>query len=82
MKTKRDCDVIMAMDSGCEVDSDPSRICDTDSGNNCSDNDSDSESSSIYADDRNEALSETLGSSNVVCDMLVLALWLGCLLFL
>lgn len=49
----------MAMDSGCEVDSNPSRICDNDiDNNNDSDSDSDSysdsdsESSSIYADDR------------------------------
>ncbi len=57
MKTKRDCDVIMAIDSGCEVDSDPSRIGDDDSDNDSesdsdSDINSDSESGTIYADDR------------------------------
>ena len=28
MKTKRDCDIEMAIDSGCEVDNGPSRIYD------------------------------------------------------
>ena len=60
-KTEHDCDVVMAMDSGCEVDIDPSRICGNDSdsaSDNDGDNDTDSDSesasefSSVYADDR------------------------------
>lgn len=64
-KTERDRDVVMAVDSGCEVDIDPSRICGDDSdsdrdsaSDNDSDNDPDSDSdstsefSSVYADDR------------------------------
>lgn len=52
-KTKRVCDVVKAIDSGCEVDSDPSRINDNDSDNNIDgDRDNDSESSSICPDDR------------------------------
>ena len=46
MKTKRSCNTVMVIDSGCEVDSDPGRISDD------VDNNSDSELSSIYADDR------------------------------
>ena len=49
MRTMRDCTTGMAIDSDCEVDSDPGRISDDDSDN---DSDSDSESSSIYAVDR------------------------------
>ena len=58
-ETERTRDVVMAMDSGCEADSDPTKICGIDSdsdsdsdSDNDNDNDSDSESSSVYADDR------------------------------
>ena len=54
LRTKRDCNTVMVIDSGCEVDSDPGRISDDDSENdsdNDSDSNSESESSSIYADD-------------------------------
>ena len=46
MRTKRSCNTVMVIDSGCEVDSDPGRISDN------VDNNSDSEFSSTYADDR------------------------------
>lgn len=56
-KTERDCDVVIAMGSGCEADIDPSRICGNGS-DSASDNDTDSDSesasefSSVYADNR------------------------------
>ncbi|KAL8989941.1 MAG: hypothetical protein Q9177_001280 [Variospora cf. flavescens] len=56
-ETERNRDIVMAMDSGCEADSDPTKIygidSDSDSDNdNDNDSDSDSDSSSVYADDR------------------------------
>ena len=51
MKMKRDCDVEIAIDSGCEVDSDPSRICDNEIDSD-SDSDSESEFGLIYAEFR------------------------------